>query len=75
MEEKIGVIKEKLKQCEDKELLTFLEQYQADERSGVVALCNQAVKRMAAYEKELARMEEMFTYWQYSVEQISLTGK
>ena len=62
MEEKIGVIKEKLKQCEDKELLTFLEQYQADERSGVVALCNQAVKRMAAYEKELARMEEMFTY-------------
>ena len=62
MEEKIGVIKEKLKQCEDKDLLTFLEQYQADERSGVVALCNQAVKRMAAYEKELARMEEMFTY-------------
>ena len=62
MEEKIGVIKEKLKQCEDKDLLTFLEQYQADERSGVVALCNQAVKRMAAYEKELARMDEMFTY-------------
>lgn len=62
MEEKIGVIKEKLKQCEDKDLLTFLEQYQADERSGVVALCNQAVKRMAAYEKELARMEEMFKY-------------
>lgn len=62
MEEKIGIIKEKLKQCEDKDLMLFLEQYQKDERSGVIALCNQAVKRMAAYEKELARMEEMFTY-------------
>ncbi|MBQ8189108.1 MAG: ribonuclease HII [Lachnospiraceae bacterium] len=62
MEEKIGIIKEKLKQCEDKDLVLFLEQYQQDERSGVIALCNQAVKRMAAYEKELMRMEEMFTY-------------
>lgn len=62
MEEKIGIIKEKLKQYEDKDLMLFLEQYQNDERSGVVALCNQAVKRMAAYEKEVARMEEMFTY-------------
>ena len=62
MEEKIGIIKEKLKQCEDKDLMLFLEQYQKDERSGVIALCNQAVKRMAAYEKELVRMEEMFTY-------------
>ena len=62
MDEKIGIIKEKLKQCEDKDLMLFLEQYQKDERSGVIALCNQAVKRMAAYEKELVRMEEMFTY-------------
>ena len=62
MEEKIGIIKEKLKQCEDNDLVLFLEQYQQDERSGVIALCNQAVKRMAAYEKELMRMEEMFTY-------------
>lgn len=62
MEEKIGIIKEKLKQYEDKDLMLFLEQYQNDERSGVVALCNQAVKRMAAYEKEVARMEEMFAY-------------
>ncbi len=62
MEEKIGIIKEKLKQCEDKDLMFFLEQYQNDERSGVVTLCNQAVKRMAAYEKEVTRMEEMFAY-------------
>ncbi len=62
MEEKIGIIKEKLKQCEDKDLMLFLEQYQNDERSGVVTLCNQAVKRMAAYEKEVTRMEEMFAY-------------
>lgn len=62
MDEKIGVIKEKLKQFEDRDLVQFLEQYGQDERSGVVALCNQAVKRMAAYEKELERMEVMMTY-------------
>jgi ribonuclease HII len=62
MAEKIGEIKEKLKQWDDKDLAQFLAQYQHDDRSGVVALCNQAIKRMAAYEKELARMETMMQY-------------
>ena len=62
MEEKIGVIKDKLKQWDDDRLAEFLEIYQNDTRSGVAALCTQAVKRMAAYEKELARMEVMTEY-------------
>jgi ribonuclease HII len=62
MDEKISVIKEKLKLCQDENLTEFLEQYRNDDRSGVVALCNQAVKRMAAYEREIARMEVMLQY-------------
>lgn len=62
MEEKIGDIKEKLKQWDDDRLAEFLEIYQNDTRSGVTALCTHAVKRMAAYEKELARMEVMTEY-------------
>jgi len=62
MEEKIGIIKDKLKQWDDDRLAEFLEQYGNDTRSGVTALCAQAVKRMAAYEKELARMEIMTEY-------------
>ena len=62
MEEKIGAIKEKLKNWEDARLLEFLELYGDDERSGVTALCAHAVKRMAAYEKELDRIEGMKAY-------------
>lgn len=62
MEEKIGEIKEKLKNWEDARLSEFLELYQDDARSGVTALCAQAVKRMAAYEKELDRIYGMKEY-------------
>ncbi len=62
MAEKIGEIKEKLKNCREEELLGFLEQYKDDERAGVVSLCTQAVKRMAAYDKEISRMEKMFSF-------------
>lgn len=62
MEEKIGEIKEKLKNWKDAELSEFLELYKDDTRSGVTALCAQAVRRMAAYEKELERIEGMKEY-------------
>lgn len=62
MEETIGEIRQKLKSWEDSRLSEFLEQYGNDSRSGVTALCAQALKRMAAYEKELARIEAMKAY-------------
>jgi len=62
MSEKIGDIKEKLKNWEDERLVEFLEIYASDERSGVVNLCNQAVKRMNALDDELKRLEEMSRY-------------
>lgn len=62
MEEKISEIKNKLKQLEDDNLEEFLEYYRKDQRSGVAALCRQAAKRMAAYEKEQERIEGMMRY-------------
>lgn len=62
MEEKISEIRTRLKETKDDKLAEFLERYYKDERSGVIALCAQAVKRMAAYEKELLRIEEMMRY-------------
>ena len=62
MEEKISEIKEKLKCWDDGRLEEFLEIYKDDARSGVAALCTQSVRRMAAYEKELARIDAMKQY-------------
>ena len=62
MEEKISEIKEKLKCWDDARLEEFLEIYKDDARSGVAALCTQAGRRMAAYEKELARIDAMKQY-------------
>jgi len=62
LEEKISEIRTRLKETKDDKLAEFLERYYKDERSGVIALCAQAVKRMAAYEKELLRIEEMMRY-------------
>ena len=62
MEEKISEIRTRLKETKDDKLAEFLERYYKDERSGVIALCAQAVKRMAAYEKELLRIEVMMRY-------------
>lgn len=62
MEEKISEIKKRLKDTDDDKLHEFIKRYEKDERSGVTALLAQAAKRMAAYEKELARMEGMMRY-------------
>ena len=62
MSEKIGDIKEKLKNCKDEELADFIEAYSSDPRSGVISLCSQACKRMADIEKEYARLEEISKY-------------
>lgn len=62
MSEKIGDIKEKLKNCKDEELADFVETYSSDLRSGVISLCSQACKRMADIEKEYARLEEISKY-------------
>ena len=62
MSEKIGDIKEKLKNCQDEELADFIETYGSDPRSGVISLCSQACKRMADIEKEYARLEEISKY-------------
>lgn len=62
MAESISSIKEKLKQWDEADLTSFLATYASDERSGVVALCQQAVKKMAAYEAETQRMYELTAY-------------
>lgn len=62
MSEKIGEIKEKLKNWQDEELSVFLDTYADDERSGVVALCKQACKRMAEHEAELKRLDTISQY-------------
>lgn len=60
--EKIADIRNEWKQLKEEELWGFLEKHQDDDRSGVAALCAQAVKRIAAYEKELDRLEDMKRY-------------
>lgn len=60
--EKIADIRNEWKQLREEELWGFLERHQDDDRSGVAALCAQAVKRIAAYEKELDRLEDMKRY-------------
>ena len=59
MSESIAAIKDKLKHCTDDELLSFVETYGSDTRSGVAALCAQACRKMADLEKEYARLEEI----------------
>lgn len=60
--DKIADIRNEWKQLKEEELWGFLEKHQDDDRSGVAALCAQAVKWIAAYEKELDRLEDMKRY-------------
>lgn len=62
MEKKIGEIKMELQAATEKELPLFVEKYITDERNGVVKLVEQANKKIAAYEKECLRMEQMKQY-------------
>ena len=58
----ISEIKAILASADIKELPQVLWQFRSDEREGVKKLVLSSEKRIAAYEKELARMEEMFHY-------------
>lgn len=60
--EKIGDIKEKLKNTDDTQLEAFIEEYSADERSGVIKIVESAVKRLDKYNKELLRTENLKKY-------------
>ncbi|MBO4399908.1 MAG: ribonuclease HII [Lachnospiraceae bacterium] len=58
----ISEIKAILAAADPKALPEALEPFRSDGREGVKKLVVSAEKRIAAYEKELARMEEMFHY-------------
>ncbi len=62
MEQKISEIKEILQAASVSELPDFISTYENDPRSGTVSLVNKAKKRVAEYEKELARTEKMKEY-------------
>lgn len=61
-EKKIGEIREELKAAEDTMLPHFIENYKTDRRAGVVKIVEQAKKRLAKYEAELARIELLKSY-------------
>lgn len=62
MAEAIGAIKAKIQAASIEELPALLLQYEQDERAGVQTAVKQIKKRIAAYEKEVARCEELKKY-------------
>ena len=60
--DKIGDIKEQLKNTPDTELRTFIEAHATDDRSGVIKLVESAQKRLDKYAKELERTESIKKY-------------
>ncbi len=59
MEQKISEIKNILQAADLNGLPDFIKMYETDERAGVQSLLEKARKRIADYEKELARIEKM----------------
>ncbi len=62
MAESIGNIKEKFQAAAIEELPALFLQYEHDERAGVRAVVERAGKRLSAYEKEVARCENLKKY-------------
>ena len=62
MEQKISEIKNNLQAADLSRLPELIKMYESDERSGVQNLLVKARKRIADYEKEVARTEQMKTY-------------
>lgn len=62
MERKIGEIKEEMQAADITELPVFIHTYEKDGRTGVQALIEKARRKLAAYEKELARTRAMSVY-------------
>lgn len=60
--QKIGEIKEELKNTADEELQQFIDRYIEDDRQGVVKLIDTARKRMQKLELEIARIEMLKEY-------------
>lgn len=60
--ENIKAIKERLNAADVKDLPLLLTEYESDEREGVKKLILSERKRIASYETELKRMEEMYHY-------------
>lgn len=61
----IADIKQQLKSIDenDKEAFElFVEQYKDDEKSGIIALCEQARKKIAKLDAEIARTENMYIF-------------
>lgn len=61
-EKKIGIIKEELKAAEESVLPSFIAAYEADERTGVKKLVEQAKGRMAKFAAERERIEKLKKY-------------
>ncbi len=62
MAESIGTIKEKFQAAAIEELPALFVQYEQDERAGVRAVVERAGKKLSAYEKEVARCENLKKY-------------
>lgn len=62
MAENIGAVKEKLQVAAISELPVLLSEYETDVRAGVQAEIVRAKKRIAAYEKEIKRTQEIQRY-------------
>ena len=62
MAENIGAVKEKLQAAAISELPVLLSEYETDVRAGVQAEIVRAKKRIAAYEKEIKRTQEIQRY-------------
>ena len=62
--EAISQIKEKLDVSEEQALLSFVKEYEADERQGVKKLVKKAQKEYDALQKEKLRMDQMKQYEQ-----------
>ena len=59
---KIGTIKEELADTDVKDLTSFIKEYEADERSGVIKLVETARKRLSSYNEELRRIYDLKQY-------------
>ena len=59
---KIGTIKEELADTDIKDLTSFIKEYEADERSGVIKLVETARKRINSYNEELRRIYDLKQY-------------
>lgn len=59
---KIGTIKEELADTDVKDLTSFIKEYEADERSGVIKLVETARKRLKSYNEELRRIYDLKQY-------------